>query len=353
MKIAVDKNIDIKKLKKGYEYVYVFEDEKVEDLVKTGLHCVNKDLIQFVDINLTEYKINCIKKANIEDKDWDKIPPIRDHKIGIIIPNYNYSHTIEKCLTSIFNQTYTNCEIIFIDDMSTDNSVQIASKVYGDYLWEHKDERRKQLIELKIIKLKQKRYNGGARNEAYLHLSEDVDYIFCVDSDDWLYDENSLEKINIALRMDPDVLFVGLAEYDGHIMIEDSRIPTYIDKYEAMQGWSGVGKVIKKELATKQECLYDEGTLKEDRNQHFKICINMKDFALLSEPVYVWNRTNMKSVTTVRENIIWGTSTIRHYADTLKLYLTYKGKDARLDSIMKERVKKTKLEVEIGGDAQW
>ena len=184
-------------------------------------------------------------------------------------------------------------------------------------------------------------------------MSDDVEYVFCVDSDDWLYDKYSLEKINANLRMNPDVLFVGLAEYNGKELINDSRIPHYLDKYEAIQGWSGVGKVIKKELATKQECLYDEGTLKEDRNQHFKICINMKNFALLSEPVYVWNRTNTKSVTTVREKIIWGTSTIRHYADTLKLYLTYQGKDARLDKIMADRVKKTKLEVENGGDAQW
>ena len=341
MKIAVDKYTDISKLKKGNEYIYVFDDkEKISDLIKTGLHCKNKDNIEFVDINLSKYNINCIKKANIEDKDWDKIPPIKDHKIAIIIPNYNYEHTVEKCLTSILEQTYKNYEIIFVDDMSTDNSVKIA----------------KSLLKAphKVIQLKQKRLNGGARNEAYLHLSKDVDYVWYVDSDDWLYDKNSLEKININLRMEPDVLFVGLAEYDGNMMINDSRIPTYFDKYEAIEGWSGSsGKVIKKELAIRQECLYDEGTLKEDRNHHFKICINMKEFAVLSEPVYVWNRTNTKSVTTIRDEVVWGTSTIRHYADTLKLYLTYKGKDERLDSIMKKRVKLTKNEVKNGGDAQW
>ena len=340
MRIAIDKNIDISKLKKDKEYIYIFDDkEKVSDLIKTNLHCINKDVIKFVDINLTEYPIKCIKKASIKDEDYDVIPPIRDHKIGIIIPNYNYEHTIEKCLNSILEQTYKNFEIVFVDDVSTDNSVKIAKSILKP---PHK-----------VVELKQKRLNGGARNEAYLHLSNDVEYVFCVDSDDWLYDKYSLEKINVALRMNPDVLFVGLAEYNGKELINDSRIPHYLDKYEAMQGWSGVGKVIKKELATKQECLYDEGTLKEDRNQHFKICINMKDFALLSEPVYVWNRANSKSVTTVREKIIWGTSTIRHYADTLKLYLTYQGKDERIDKIMQDRVKKTKLEVENGGDAQW
>ena len=349
MKIAIDKDVDRNKLKKDNDYVYVFEDgEKISDLVKTNMYCINKDYLQFVDINLTKYPIKCIKKANIEDKDYDVIPPIKDHKIGIIIPNFNYEHTIEKCLNSILEQTYKNFEIIFVDDMSTDNSVFIAMKYlskFGKDSWQRN--------KLKIVELEQKRYNGGARNEGYLHLSDDVEYVFCVDSDDWLYDKHSLEKINTSLRMNPDVLFVGLAEYDGNTTINDSRIPTYLDKYEAIEGWSGVGKVIKKELAMKQECLYDEGTLKEDRNQHFKICINMKDFAVLSEPVYVWNRTNTKSVTTIRDKIIWGTSTIRNYADTLKLYLTYKGQDERIDSIMKQRVKLTKEEVENGGDAQW
>lgn len=340
MKIAIDKSVDISKLRKNNDYIYVFDDEeKISDLIETGLHCINKNLIQFADINMTEYDIKCIKKSKITDSDYDKLPPIKDHKIGIVIPNYNYEHTIEKCLNSILEQTYKNYEIIFVDDVSTDNSVKIAKSLLKP---PHK-----------VIELKQKRLNGGARNEAYLHLSDDVEYVFCVDSDDWLYDKYSLEKINVALRMNPDVLFVGLAEYNGKELINDSRIPYYLDKYEAIQGWSGVGKVIKKELATRQECLYDEGTLKEDRNQHFKICVNMKDFALLSEPVYVWNRANSKSVTTVREKIIWGTSTIRHYADTLKLYLTYQGKDERIDKIMQDRVKKTKLEVENGGDAQW
>ena len=79
----------------------------------------------------------------------------------------------------------------------------------------------------------------------------------------------------------------------------------------------------------------------------------MKDYLLLKDPVYVWNRDNLKSVTTIRENIIWGTSTIRHYADTLQLYLSEKGKDERIDNILQEALNKTKKEMETGGDQQW
>lgn len=346
MKIAIDKNsVNIAK-KDGNEYIYLFDDEEYKDLLKTGLHCLHYEYCKFVDINLTDYDIDCIKKAKPTDKYWDKVER-KDYKIGIIIPNYNYEHTIEKCLTSIFNQTYTNYEIIFVDDMSTDDSVLIVRQTYEKYLYNNNHKC------MKIVRLQQKRLNGGARNEAYLHLSDDVDYVYYVDSDDWLYDEHSLERINNKLQTKPDVLFVGMASYKND-KLTTCFIPRYKDKYEAIQGWSGsCGKVIKKSLATRQECLYNEGTLKEDKNQHCRICIYMNDFKLLQEPVYVWNQQNHKSVTTIREKVIWGTSTIRHYADTLQLALSVKGKDPRIDKILEDRVRKTKQEMNNGGDKQW
>ena len=263
----------------------------------------------------------------------------KDFKIAIIVPNFNYEHTLKKCLNSILNQTYQNFEIIFVDDVSTDNSVKIAKELLKP---PHK-----------IIQLKQKRLNGGARNEAYLYVSDDVDYIYYVDSDDWLNNETALERINKKLQTKPDVLFVGMEEYrKGKHRI--CYLPDFKDKYEAMEGWSGsCGKVIKKELATRQDCLYAEGKLKEDRNQHFRVCIKMNSFKCLKEPVYVWNRENQKSITTIRENVLWGTSTIRHLADTKQLYLEEKGKDRKTDMILKKRIECCKTEIREGGDRQW
>ena len=338
MTIAVDKN-SLSAIKKGNDYIYLFNDETLEDLLKINLPCMYYKNCNFVDINLTDYEVDCFKKTKITEKDWDKIPPKINYKIGIIIPNFNYEHTIEKCLKSILSQTYTNYEIIFVDDMSDDESINIAKGLLKE---PHK-----------IIQLKQKRYNGGARNEAYLHLSDDVDYVWYVDSDDWLFNDNVLQDINDKLQTKPDVLFVGMAQYKNS-EINTCFIPQYKDKYEAIQGWSGsCGKVIKKSLATRQECLYNEGTLKEDKNQHCKICIYMSSFSLLKKPVYVWNKENYKSVTTIRENIIWGTSTIRHYADTLQLALSVKGQDEKIDNILNERIRLTKAEIENGGDKQW
>ena len=339
MIVAIDKN-SINQIKdpNEYEYIYIFEHETLDELLKTKVHCMKEDLVDEVDINLTDYNISCLKKAKITDKDWYVKPKVKENKIAIIMPNYNYEECLEQSIGSILKQTYTNYEIIFIDDMSTDNSVNKARQLLRD-----KD---------KIVELKQKRYNGGARNEAYLHISDDVDYIMYVDSDDWLINENVLTKINRKLQTRPDVLFIGIASYQGRKEIDCFK-PSYTSKYEAIKGWSGsCGKVIKKELATKQECLYAEGTLKEDRNQHCRICINMNSFECMQDCVYVWNRTNTKSVTTIRNNL-WKTSTIRHYADTLQLYLENENKDKKIADYLNDRVKKTKREMEIGGDAQW
>ena len=47
-------------------------------------------------------------------------------KVSIIIPVYNVSEYLERCLNSILNQTYDNIEIVLIDDKSTDNSLSIC-----------------------------------------------------------------------------------------------------------------------------------------------------------------------------------------------------------------------------------
>lgn len=49
--------------------------------------------------------------------------------ISIIIPVYNREDFIEECLESFFSQSYTNWEIIIVDDGSTDVSPEICRKL--------------------------------------------------------------------------------------------------------------------------------------------------------------------------------------------------------------------------------
>ena len=48
--------------------------------------------------------------------------------VSILIPNYNYARYLKQCLESVLDQSYSNTEIILIDDGSTDNSLEIAKE---------------------------------------------------------------------------------------------------------------------------------------------------------------------------------------------------------------------------------
>ena len=53
--------------------------------------------------------------------------------VSIVVPSYNHSQYINECIESIFNQSYTNFELIVIDDGSKDNSVEILKKLKLKY----------------------------------------------------------------------------------------------------------------------------------------------------------------------------------------------------------------------------
>jgi len=53
-------------------------------------------------------------------------------KVSVIIPNYNHAHYLQKRISSIFNQTYQNFEIIYLDDASTDDSNQVFAEFSSD-----------------------------------------------------------------------------------------------------------------------------------------------------------------------------------------------------------------------------
>jgi len=97
--------------------------------------------------------------------------------ISVIIPTYNSAPFVERCLDSVFNQSLKDIELIAVDDMSTDDTVQILNT------YSHKNDT------MKVVFSEKKGLPGGARN---LGLDRATGkYISFIDSDDWI-DSNFL-----------------------------------------------------------------------------------------------------------------------------------------------------------------
>lgn len=207
-------------------------------------------------------------------------------KFSIIIPNYNNEKYIEKCINSVLNQTYKNFEIIFVDDMSSDNSYEIIRELKDNSnYWQ----------QIKIIRNASKRYNGGSRNVGLTKATGD--YILFIDSDDWLKNDEVLKRIHdhIVVNDYPDVIFTGFE------MIEQTKTTSTVLEFKNMDelihnpfaaSWL---KVARRELYLKYP--FPEGTMFEDRIQNYSMIRGIKTFTCLGETTHCWNRLNPNSFT--------------------------------------------------------
>ena len=78
-----------------------------------------------------------------------------NQKISVIIPVYNTEKYIENCLMSIVEQTYSNYEIILVNDGSLDNSITIVKKylkivIFNIVFWSKKI-KELQLLEIMVL----------------------------------------------------------------------------------------------------------------------------------------------------------------------------------------------------------
>lgn len=53
--------------------------------------------------------------------------------VTVVVPIYNVERYIEKCARSLFEQSLANLEILFVNDCTPDNSIDIILKVLADY----------------------------------------------------------------------------------------------------------------------------------------------------------------------------------------------------------------------------
>ena len=106
---------------------------------------------------------------------------MKKNKFVIITPFYNPGEFLEKCVASVITQKYDNYKVIFIDDMSTDDS---WNKLPID------DE--------KVICIKNTVRKTALENihDAIMNYCDPDDIVTLVDGDDWLYNKKVLSNLN-------------------------------------------------------------------------------------------------------------------------------------------------------------
>lgn len=134
----------------------------------------------------------------------DTIVCSRTSKISIIVPMYNVASFLKETLDSILNQTFTDFELLLIDDCSMDNTLEIA--------YSFSDPR------IRIIKNDKNSGAGATRNKG-IELAQSAYIAFC-DADDIMF-PNRLEEQYNFMEQHPDIdicgSFVKLINEKGNI----------------------------------------------------------------------------------------------------------------------------------------
>lgn len=199
-------------------------------------------------------------------------------KISVIVPIYNAEKYLDKCLTSLVSQTYTNLEIILINDGSTDNSLNIIEKFAKEY---------KNTI--KVISRKNKGI-GYSRNEGIRNASGS--YISFVDSDDYL-EINMLEEMYKKIKKyDADIIICNYEMYNNSFCKEVDVTKTMQEETSLFKqpelmntlNFAPWNKLYKKELFN--GIVFPEKYKFEDLSAVFKVCLNAKKIVKLDKTLY-------------------------------------------------------------------
>lgn len=209
--------------------------------------------------------------------------------VSIIIPVYNVEKYLAECLDSVINQTYSNLQIIVIDDGSTDSSGQICDE------YASKDNR------ITVIH----QVNAGAANAKNTGLDNvKGDYVTFVDSDDWV-ELNWIETmVNAMEKYDVDVVecrfdkvYVNTSELrgnykDGEILSTFEYFKQYNENWLSAIFWN---KLFKASL-TKDIRFRKERRCIDDEFYTYKVVSNAEKMARVSDVLYHYRQRKSSAV---------------------------------------------------------
>lgn len=205
-------------------------------------------------------------------------------KISVIVPIYNVEKYLEKCIDSIINQTYSNLEIILVNDGSVDNSKNICDQY---------------AISDKRIKVIHKE-NGGlsdARNYG-LNIATG-DYVSFIDSDDYIHPMFYEILLKMIEENEGDIAQCNLMKYYENNNITNNndidfhKQPHILSNIQALDYLTSdlnyiivCNKLYKKGLFDKVR--FPKGKLHEDEYITYKVLFKSKKVIVTSIPLYYY-----------------------------------------------------------------
>lgn len=203
-------------------------------------------------------------------------------KFSIVSPVYNAEKYINKCIQSILDQTYTNWELILIDDGSMDNSWGIIEKYMAQ--------------DGRIKGYQQDNAGPGvARNIGIKKTTGD--YLVLVDSDDYI-DKDYLMLLAPKAEKN-DVVYIDVLQIDevGKLICFE-KISDYKDLTKdsllrsQMTGkimWGGVRKAVNLNLIRENNIKFSSLSIGEENLYSFRILYAAKSYGFIDEkPVYMY-----------------------------------------------------------------
>lgn len=205
----------------------------------------------------------------------------QDNLISVIVPVYNVEEYLPRCIDSILAQTYSNLEIILVDDGTKDNSNVICDEYAA------KDSR------IRVIH----KENGGlssARN-AGIDVAKG-EYIAFVDSDDWI--EPDAYETMLTLALEENVKLVCAGRYDVRSGSGERTVGLCPPKQEVISGeelvrriflWDNIDSAAWDKLYHRslfREIRYPVGKIVEDVPVTYRIALDAGRIGMCSKPVY-------------------------------------------------------------------
>lgn len=204
--------------------------------------------------------------------------------LSIIVPVYKVEKYLDNCVCSVLNQTFTNYEIILVDDGSPDMCPQMCDK------WALKDSR------IRVLHKK----NGGLSSARNAGIKVAIgEYLYFLDSDDKLYDIKSLDSLWNLIQYHGGVDMVQgnfyIEENNGVTFREDS-FPVYSENNKWIKSHlatmvipeSACNRLIKRSIIVDNNLYFKEGWIQEDTLWSYQIHNHIKSIAFCFIPTYFY-----------------------------------------------------------------